>query len=90
MRGEFLQHLLIPHTLVKCNYNRSIGDMINGIANLREPLNKGAQRFPQTLLHGVEIGLITHPRVCTFKVGYELMAQLLPGGERALKQVHEP
>jgi hypothetical protein len=46
MRGELLQHLLIPHTLVKCNYNRSIGDTRNGIANLRKPMNEGAQRFP--------------------------------------------
>jgi hypothetical protein len=59
MRGELLQHLLIPHTLAKCSYNRSIGDTRNGVANLRKLLNEGAQRFPQMLLHGVEIGLIT-------------------------------
>jgi hypothetical protein len=34
MHGELLQHLLIPHTLTKCNHNRSIGDTRNGIANL--------------------------------------------------------
>jgi hypothetical protein len=39
--GELLQHL-IPHSLVKCNHNRSIGDMRNGIANLGEPLDEGA------------------------------------------------
>jgi hypothetical protein len=68
----------------------SIGDMRNGVVNLEKMLNEGAQRSPQTLLHGVEIGLITRPRVGTLKVGRELMAQLLPGGERALRQVHEP
>jgi hypothetical protein len=35
-------------------------------------------------LHGVEIGLINRSQVGT------LTAQLLPGGERALRQVHEP
>jgi hypothetical protein len=42
MHGGLLQHLLIPHTLMKCNHNRSIGDMRNGIANLGKPLNEGA------------------------------------------------
>jgi hypothetical protein len=89
MRGKLLQHLLIPHTLVKYNRNKSIGDMRNGVANLGKPLNEGAQRFPWTLLHDVEIGLITRPRVGTLKVGRELTIQLLSGGERALRQVHE-
>jgi hypothetical protein len=61
MHGELLQHLLIPHTLAECNYNRSIGDMRNGVVNLGKPLNEGAQRFPRTLLYGGEIGLITRP-----------------------------
>jgi hypothetical protein len=30
-------------------------------ANVGKPLNAGAQRLPQTLFHGVEIGLITRP-----------------------------
>jgi hypothetical protein len=64
--------------------------MRNGVVNLGNPLNEGVQRFPQTLLHGIEIGLITRPRVGTLKVGHELTAQLLPGGKRALRQVHEP
>jgi hypothetical protein len=42
MRGDLLQHLLIPHTLVKHDYNRSIGDMRNGVTNLREPLDEEA------------------------------------------------
>jgi hypothetical protein len=90
MRGELFQHLLIPHTLIKCDNNRSIGNMRNGVANLTEPLDEGAQRFPRTLSHDVEIGLIARPRVCTLKVGYELAAQLLPRGESALRPVHEP
>jgi hypothetical protein len=40
--GVLLQHLLITYSLVKCNHHRSIGDMRNGIANLREPLDEGA------------------------------------------------
>jgi hypothetical protein len=90
MRGELLQYLLIPHTLAKCNHNKIIGDTRNSIMNLGNPLNEGAQRFPQALLHGVEVSLITRPRVGTLKVGHELTAQLLTGGESALKQVHEP
>jgi hypothetical protein len=57
--GELLQHLLIPYSLVKCNHYRSIGDMRNSIANLREPLYEGVQGFPRALLDGMEIGLIT-------------------------------
>jgi hypothetical protein len=72
MRGELLQHLLIPHTLAKCNHNRSIGDTWSGVVNLEKPLNEGAQRFPRMLLHDVEIILITWSRVGTFKVGCEL------------------
>jgi hypothetical protein len=90
MRGELFQHILIPHTLVKRDYNRSIGNTRNGIVNLREPLDEGAQRFPRTLSHDVEIGLIARSRVYTLKVGYELTAQLLPRGESALRQVQEP
>jgi hypothetical protein len=89
MRGELFYHLLIPHILAKCDYNRSIRNMRNGVTNLREPLDEGAQRFPRTLSHGLEIGLITQSRVCTLEVGCELMAQLLPRGESALRQVHE-
>jgi hypothetical protein len=39
---EVLQHLLIPCSLAKCNYHRSIGDTTNGIVNLGEPLDEGA------------------------------------------------
>jgi hypothetical protein len=41
MCGKLLQHLLIPHTLVKCNHSRCIGDMRFGVANLREMLDEG-------------------------------------------------
>jgi hypothetical protein len=90
MRGEFFQHLPIPHTLAKCKHNRSIGDMRNGVVNLGKQLNEGAQRFPRALLHDMEVDLITWPRVSTFKVGSKVTAQLLLGGESALRQVHEP
>jgi hypothetical protein len=43
VRGELLQHLLVPHTLVKCNYNRSIGNARDGVVNLGEPLDEGTQ-----------------------------------------------
>jgi hypothetical protein len=89
MCDELLQYLLISHALTKCNHNRSIGDTRNGVANLGKPLNEGMQRFPRTLLHGMEIGLTTQPRVGTLKVGHKLTSQLLPGGERAPRQVHE-
>jgi hypothetical protein len=65
MRGELFQHLLIPHILAKHDYNRSIGNTWNGVANLREPLDEGAQRIPWTLTQDVEIGIIARPRVCT-------------------------
>jgi hypothetical protein len=74
--GELLQHLLIPYPLVKCNYYRSIGDTRNDIANLREPLDKGAQGFPRALLDGVEIGLVTRPSISALEVGRESTAQL--------------
>jgi hypothetical protein len=74
--GELLQHLLIPYALVKCNHYRSIGDTRNGIVNLREPLDEGAQGFPWPLLDGVEIGLVTRPSLGALEVGHELAAQL--------------
>jgi hypothetical protein len=74
--GELLQHLLIPYSLVKCNHYKSIGDTRNGIANLREPMNKGAQGFHRTLLDGVEIGLVTQPGISALEVGRELTTQL--------------
>jgi hypothetical protein len=74
--GELLQHLLILYSLAKCNHYRSIRDTRNGIANLREPLDEGAQGFPQALLDGMEIGLVTRPSISTLEVGCELVAQL--------------
>jgi hypothetical protein len=74
--GEFLQHLLIPYSLMKCNYHRSIGDTRNGIVNLREPLDEGAQGFPRALLDGMEVSLVARPSIRALKVGRELAAQL--------------
>jgi hypothetical protein len=53
VRSEFLQHLLIPHTLVKCNHNKSIRDTRNGVANLGKPLDERAQCLPQALLNAM-------------------------------------
>jgi hypothetical protein len=61
MGGKLLKHLLIPYSMVKCNYHRSIGDMRNGIAKLREPLDEGVQGFPRALLDGMEVGLVAQP-----------------------------
>jgi hypothetical protein len=74
--GELLQHLLILYSLMKCNHYRSIGDTRNDIANLREPLDEGAQGFLRALLDGVEIGLVTRSSISAIKVGRELAAQL--------------
>jgi hypothetical protein len=76
MGGEILQHLLIPYSLVKCIHYRSIEDMRNGIANLREPLDEGAQGFPRALLDGMEIGLVTRPSISALEVGRKLERQL--------------
>jgi hypothetical protein len=38
----------------------------------------------------MEVSLIARLRVGTLEVGRELEAQLSPGGERPLRQVHEP
>jgi hypothetical protein len=74
--GEILQHLLILYPLAKCNHYISIGDMRNGIMNLREPLDEGAQGFPRSLLDGVEIGLVTRSSIGALEIGRELAAQL--------------
>jgi hypothetical protein len=74
MCGKLLQHLFIPHTLQECNYNRCIGNMRDSVANLGEPLDEGAQRFPRALLHCMKVGLVTWSRVSTLKVGRELAA----------------
>jgi hypothetical protein len=80
MRAELFQHLLIPHTLMECKHNRSI----------RDTLDEGTHRLPRALLYGMEVGLLAQPRVGTLEVGRELTAQLSSGGERPLRQVHEP
>jgi hypothetical protein len=67
---------IIPYSLAKCNLYRSIGDTRNGIANLRELLDEGAQGFHWVLLDGVEIGLVTRLSINALKVGRELAAQL--------------
>jgi hypothetical protein len=75
MCGKLLQHLLIPHTLVKCNHSRCIGDMSFGVANLREMLDEGTHSPPpQALLYGMEVNLIARSRVSTLEVGRELVA----------------
>jgi hypothetical protein len=53
-------------------------------------MDEGTQRFSRALLDGMEVHLIARARVSTLKVGRELVAQLLPSGERPLRQVHEP
>jgi hypothetical protein len=40
--------------------------------------------IPPVLFYGVEVGLVPLLRVGTLKVGRELVAQLLLGGERPL------
>jgi hypothetical protein len=85
VRDKLLQHLLIPHTLSKCNHNRCIGDMRDGVEKLRKPLDEGAQRLSRMLLDGMEVSLIVRLRVGTLNVGHELVAQLLPRGEHPLE-----
>jgi hypothetical protein len=60
--------------MLKCNHYKSIGDTGNGIANLREPLDKGAQGFPQALLDGMEVGLVARLSISTLEVRRELAA----------------
>jgi hypothetical protein len=72
--GNLLQHLLIPYSLTKYNYHRSIGDTRNVIMNLREPLDEGAQGFPWALLDGMVVSLVVRPCIHTLKVGRELAA----------------
>jgi hypothetical protein len=79
MRGQLLEHLLVPHTLPKHNENRGIGNVRDVVPNLGEPLNEGAQWFPQAMLYDMEVSLIAWLRVCTLKDGHELMTQLLLG-----------
>jgi hypothetical protein len=60
MRGELFQHLLIVHTLAKCDYNTSIGNTRNGVVNLRELLDEGARMrcrrllLPSLMMRGVD------------------------------------
>jgi hypothetical protein len=58
--------------------------MRDSVANLREPLDEGVQRFPRALLDGMEVSLIARLRVGTLKVGRELAAQLFSRGEHPL------
>jgi hypothetical protein len=62
---------------------------MDGVANLGEPLDEGVQRLPRTLLDSVEVGLVAWPGVSALKLSRELAAQLWPGVEGSLGQVHE-
>jgi hypothetical protein len=61
---------------VKCNYHRSIEDIRNGIVNLGEPLDEGAQGFPRALIDGIEFSLVARASIRALKVGCKLAAQL--------------
>jgi hypothetical protein len=76
MGSELLQHLRIPYSLAKCNYHRSIGDTRNGIVNIGELLDEGAQGFLRALLDGMDVGLVARPSIRALEVGRELAAQL--------------
>jgi hypothetical protein len=76
MGGNLLQHLLIPYSLTKYIYHRSIGDTRNVIVNLREPLDERAQGSPRALLDGMEVSLVARLCIHTLEVGRELAAQL--------------
>jgi hypothetical protein len=43
VRGQLLEHLLVPHTLPKCNIDRCIRDARDGVSILGEPLDERAQ-----------------------------------------------
>jgi hypothetical protein len=58
--------------------------------NLRETLDEGVQGFPRALLDGVEVSLVARPSISTLEVGRELAAQLRPGVEGPLGEIHEP
>jgi hypothetical protein len=73
--GEPLQYLLIPYSLAKCNYHRSIGDTRNVIAIPGELSDEGAWGFPRALLDGVEVGLIARSSISALEVDRELAAQ---------------
>jgi hypothetical protein len=66
----------LPHSLVKCNHNRSIEDKRNGVVNLGEPLDEGAQGFLRALLDSVEVGIVARLIIDALEVGHELVAQL--------------
>jgi hypothetical protein len=61
---------------MKCNHHRSIEDTRNGITNLREPLDEGAQGFLWALLDGVEVDLVARLSISALEVDRELAAQL--------------
>jgi hypothetical protein len=77
---QLLEHLLISHALSKSDNNGSIGEL----------LDEGPQCLPRALLNGMEVDLVVWASVGALEVGCELMAQLCPGSEGPLWQVHEP
>jgi hypothetical protein len=70
--------------------NKYIGCSRDGVANLREPLDEGAQRLSQALLDRMEVCLVARARIGTLEVGHELKAQLFPRGKGPLGHVDEP
>jgi hypothetical protein len=43
VHGHLLEHLLVTHTMLKRDNDRSIGDARDGVLSLGEPLDEGAQ-----------------------------------------------
>jgi hypothetical protein len=90
MRRQFLQHLLIMHSLSESSDNRGIGDARYSPSYLGEAGDKSLESLPRFLPHCMEMSLHAMLLISTSEVCCELCTELFPGVDRPRGEVHEP
>ena len=90
MDPELLMHPLIGGTGGEGVDDLLVGDVGDTAADLAEALNVLTESFARVLLDGLEIPLGRGTVVRRLEIGLELVAEVFPGGNRLLGEVHQP
>jgi hypothetical protein len=90
MHRQFLQHLLITHSLSESNDNRGIGDARYSPSYLGEAGDKSPESLPGFLPHCMEMSLHAMLLISIGEVCCEPCTELFLGVDRPRVEVHEP
>jgi hypothetical protein len=82
MRRQFLQHLLITHSLSESSDNGGIGDARYSLSYLGEARDESLESIPGFLPYCMEMSLHTMLLISTGKVCCEPCTELFPGVDR--------